>query len=211
MIFGAIGDVRGNLPALRAVLHSLEEEGIQSIVNTGDSAVGFGEPNGVIDALILAKVVSVQGERDRHLTRFLRKRNSLQERLSKEDFDALEKASELCGSRQAEYLRSLPPSLTITIDGISVALCHGSLTSQAEVLASDGSEALFLRQRELTHAPIIVCGRGGEAFLRTERGTMFLNPGSVGMAADGRAHYAVFSTEREPWDAELREVEYVST
>ena len=70
--------------------------------------------------------------------------------------------------------------------------------------------ALFRRQRELTAAQIIVCGHGEDAFVLQIDGTLFVNPGSVGMASDGRAHYAVISTETEPWHAELRSAEYES-
>ena len=202
MVFGAIGDVRGNLGALQAVLQALSDEGIQSIVNTGDSAVGGDRPTEVVEALRSAGVVSVQGDRDRLLVRFLRKGASMRERLPQRDFEALERAFELCGSTQAEYLRSLPHSLTVTVDGISVAVCHGSLTSQAERLGAHGPEELFRRQRELTPASIVVCGHGEEAFVRQVEDTLFVNPGSVGMAEDGLAHFAVVSTETEPWGAD---------
>lgn len=96
------------------------------------------------------------------------------------------------------------------MDGVSLELCHGSLTSQSERLQAEDDERLFRRQRELTEARIIVCGQGEEAFVRQIDDTLFIHPGSVGMATDGRAHFAVVSTEIEPWDAQLRSVEYTS-
>ena len=81
MLFAALGDIRGNMPALRRVLDELSDSGIQTIVNTGDSAVGQPWANEVMEALKAVNVTSVQGVRDRMLVRFARKGDSLRERL----------------------------------------------------------------------------------------------------------------------------------
>lgn len=210
MLFAALGDIRGNMPALRRVLDELSDSGIQTLVNTGDSAVGQPWANEVMEALKAVNVTSVQGVRDRMLVRFARKGNSLRERLPEADSEALERAYAQCSSRNIEYLASLPSRAKFAVDGVSVALCHGGLTNQADRLRPTDDPALFRRQRELTDARIIVCGHGEEAFVRQVEDTLFVHPGSVGMAADGRAHYAVISTETDPWNAELRSVDYES-
>jgi predicted phosphodiesterase len=210
MLFAALGDIRGNMPALRPVLDELSDSGIQTIVNTGDSAVGHPWSNAVMEALEASDITSVQGSRDRMLVRFARKGESLRERLSEADFEALERAYARCSSRDIEYLASLPSRAKFALDGVSVEVCHGGLTSQADRLRPTADPALFHRQRELTDARIIVCGHGDEAFVRQVEDTLFVHPGSVGMATDGRAHYAVISTETDPWSAELRSVDYES-
>lgn len=210
MLFAALGDIRGNTPALRRVLDELSDSGIQTVVNTGDSTVGRPWTKEVIEALEAAHITSVQGGRDRLLVRFARKGDSLRDRLPEADFEALERAYAQCSSRDIEYLASLPSRARFAVDGVSVELCHGGLTSQADRLRPADDPALFRRQRELTDARIIVCGHGEAAFVRQVEDTLFVHPGSVGMATDGRAHYAVISTETEPWNAELRSVEYES-
>lgn len=210
MLFAAIGDIRGNLPALDRVLLELADEGIQTIVNTGDSVVGGASVKGVLDALEAHGVTSVQGELDRALVRFQRKQASLRKKYSDQDFAALEAAYSACTSGHIEYLRSLPRTALAAVDGIEIAICHGSLTSQRERLEAESSDEIFKRQRELTPARIIVCGHGTDAFVRWVDDALFVHPGSVGFAADCRAHFAIVSTEREPWDAELRQVDYDS-
>ena len=210
MIFVAIGDIRGNMSALQCVLDLVMHEGIQTIVNTGDSVVDHPGSHEVIQVLRRQSIPSVQGERDRWLARFGRKHDSLRERLPEVDFKALERAYELCSSLDLEYLASLPSRLSLAVDGVSIEVCHGTLTGPANALGPRVDAALFQRQRELTAASIIVCGHGEEAFVRQVDDTLFVHPGSVGMASDGRAHYAVVSTETEPWHADLRSVEYES-
>lgn len=210
MLFAALGDIRGNIFALRRVLDKVSDSGIQTIVNTGDSAVGHSQTGEVIEALEAAQITSVQGAWDRLLTRFARKGNSLRDRLSKADCEALERAYAQCSSRDIEYLASLPSRAKFAVDGVSVEICHGGLTSQADRLQPTDDPALFRRQRELTDARIIVCGHGEGAFVRQVEDTLFVHPGSVGMATDGRAHYAVISTETDPWNAQLLSVEYKS-
>lgn len=210
MLFAAIGDIRGNLPALESVLKKLADEGIQTIVNTGDSAVGFPWGNEVLDLLRSSNTTSVQGGLDRLLARFSRKGQSLRNRLPKAEYENLQEAYGLCSSHSVEFLGSLPSRAKLAVDGVLVEVCHGSLTSQAERLGVGDDEARFQRQRELTESRIVVCGQGEGAFVRRVDDTLFVHPGSVGMASDGRAHFAVVSTEREPWHAQLRSVEYES-
>ncbi|MDK1020856.1 MAG: metallophosphoesterase family protein [Candidatus Hydrogenedentes bacterium] len=210
MLFAALGDIRGNTPALRRVLDELSDSGIQTVVNTGDSTVGRPWTKEVIEALEAAHITSVQGGRDRLLVRFARKGDSLRDRLPEADFEALERAYAQCSSRDIEYLAALPSRARFAVDGVSVELCHGGLTSLADRLRPADDPALFRRQRELTDARIIVCGHGEEAFVRLVEDTLFVHPGSVGMATDGRAHYALISTETDPWSAELHSVEFES-
>lgn len=210
MLLAAIGDIRGNLPALQATLDMLHEEGIQTIVNTGDSVVGHPWGDAVIDALQASQVISVQGESDRRIVRFRRKRDALKTRLAPPEFEALQRAYEACTSRHLEYLRDLPHMRSFTIDGVSIALCHGTLSSQAEGLKFAHPLDRFLRQREIVPAQIIVCGRGQDAFTRTVEDALFVHPGSVGMADDGRAHYTVISTEEKPIRADHRTLAYSS-
>ena len=120
MIFAAIGDIRGNMIALKCVLDLVLHEGIQTIVNTGDSVVDHPGSHEVIEVLRHQSIPSVQGERDRLLARFSRKHASLRERLPEADFEALERAYDLCTSRDLEYLASLPSRLSLAVDGVSI-------------------------------------------------------------------------------------------
>ena len=204
MIFAAIGGIHGNLPALEAVLEAIDEEGIQTIVNTGDCAVGHPWANETIALLRDRKIPTVQGEMDRRLVRARRKEETLREKLDPETFARLEEAFAACDSVNIEWLRGLPRKLTLTIDGVDIVLCHGTLTSQSQSLAADDMQERFQRQREVNPAPIIVCGRSAAPYAREVDGTLFVNPGLLGEGQSAR--YAIVSTEAEPYTAELRAI-----
>ena len=210
MIFAALGDLHGNLSALESVLDEIEDEGIQTIVNTGDIAVGGASPNEVIACLRERHIPSAQSEADRWLTRFSRKRSTFSRKLSAEDFAALEIAYNLCSSENLEFLGGLPRQIQLDVDGISIAVCHGSFATQQDELSESDPDMQFLRQREILSAQVYVFGRSHHPYWRSIEGQLYLNPGSVGMntMGEGVASYAVVSTEDEPWTVTHRHTAY---
>lgn len=210
VILAALGDVHGNWPALNAVLAQIDDEGIQTVVNTGDCVTGHPWANEVIDCFRERNIATVQGEYDRQIARFMVRKRSLQARHDAEEFAEIEKTYQSCRSTNIEFLRGLPRQREIAIDGIPVALCHGTLASQAESLTEDDSDDRYLRQREISPAEIIVFGRTHVPHTRWAGGTLFVNPGSVGIprGEEMRAGYAVISTESDPWQVEQRWVDY---
>lgn len=210
LIVAALGDIHGNWPAFEAVISQIDDEGIQTVVNTGDCVVGHPWPNEVLGCLRDRGIVTVQGEFDRQVARFVVRKRSLQERHDAEEFAEIEGAYRCCSSANIEFLQSLPRQRESSVDGVHIVVCHGTLASQAESLTDGDSDDCFLRQREIVPADIIILGRTHISHSRLVGGTLFVNPGSVGVA-DGeepRAGYAVISTESEPWEVEQRWVEY---
>ncbi len=225
MIIAAIGDIHGNLSALEAVLAEIDAGGVQTIVNTGDCVAGHPWPNQVIQTLQARRIPTVQGSSDRHVLRAQRKREGLAKRYGAASFQVLEEAHQACTAGSLEYLRALPRTLQLTIDGVMVALCHGTPASQSERLFEHDEAGRFRRQREsASAASLVICGATHQPYSRTVDGTLFVNPGSVGAPEDAAhdlsvmasvdtatpatAPYALISTEEEPWRAEFRRVAY---
>jgi len=204
MIFAAIGHAAGDIARLDAVLHTLDEEGVQAIVNTGDSVVGGSRPNDVVDRLQARQIVSVQSESDRLVVRSLRKGASLRERLDPERYAAIVNTYKRCGSREIEYLRSLPRTRLLEPEGVAVALYHGAYNRQSDLLRPDTADTVLRRQREIAPAAVHVFGGEPMPFTRLIDGTLFVNPGWISGAPDGNIHFALVSTETEPATAELR-------
>lgn len=208
MLIAALGAIHGNLPALEAALDAIDDAGIHTILNTGDSVVGGDCPNEVVELLCERDIPGVQGEVDRYTVLFQRKQASFKGKdVTPELLDEIRHANEALRSENLEYLRGLPRHRTLTIDGIPIALCHGTLTSQSDSIKADDPDSVFLRQREIIPARIIVCGRTLESFSRIVGNTLFASPGSVG-ATKGAAHYAIIHAEEEPWTAKLLTAPY---
>ena len=210
MLAAAIGDIHGNRPALDAVLHAIDDAGIQTILNTGDCVGKHPWPNEVVDLLRARAVPTVQGERDRAAARFTRKQKTLQQTSSPEEFDALLRTHEALRSDNLEFLAGLPRQRWVTVDAIVLYLCHGTPSGQTDALHETDALMRFQRIREHANAAIVVCGHSGEAFARVVNEVLFVNPGAVS-AADPEhplASYAVIDTEHEPWCAHLHRVPY---
>lgn len=210
MLLALIGDIHGNLPALEAVLERIDDEGIQTVLNTGDAVGGFPWPNEVVDLLRRRDIPSVQGEVDRMAAGFLRRGKSIRGKASPEMLAHLEWTYDRLRSDNLEHLGTLPRHRALCYEGIDVFLCHGSPSSQSDSLLEDDEEARFLRQRETANAPVVVCGRTHRPFWRDVAGTHFIDPGSVGIPAEGRAvaRYAVLDTEQDPWSVDLAAAPY---
>lgn len=211
MILAAVGGIHGHLPALQAALAAIDEAGIHTILNTGDSVVGYAWPNEVVDLLRDRSIPSAQGELDRLAVVYLRKEASLRAKgVAVDLLDRIRQTNDDLRSDNVEFLRSLPRCRSLTVDGISIALCHGTLTSQSDSLRADGSDNKFRRQREIFPARIIVCGRTPDPFSRLVDDTLFVNPGCVGgpSGKKPRARYAIINAESEPWSAEMLSVSY---
>ncbi|MFP6582507.1 MAG: metallophosphoesterase family protein [Candidatus Hydrogenedentota bacterium] len=206
MIIAAMGDIHGNAKALDAVLDDIDSFGILTILHTGDCVCGHDGNTEVLATLQERNVPGALGEWDHRLLRIVRKRKTLSNKLSEQDFAMLDAAYRQCSSSQMEYLDNLVRLYTQTLDGISIALCHGTLSSFRNSMSADNDDNVYLRQRELVPARIIINGRTHVAHSRTLGDTLFVNPGSVGMNEDGKARYAIISTESAKWDVDFREV-----
>ncbi|NUM56058.1 MAG: metallophosphoesterase family protein [Candidatus Hydrogenedentes bacterium] len=202
MLVAVLGGAAGNVAALDSALAEIDDRGIHTVLCTGNLAVGDSDGNRVIERLRERRVTCVQGEFDRFVVRALRKADSLRKRLTEAAFEAIVCAHESLASENVEYLRALPHRLTLSFEGKTICLCHGSVTSQGNALHADDSLEVFRRQREAANCDVIVCGSDVEAFVREIDTTLFVNPGRVD-AVMGRAAFAVIDTDGVPAIGEL--------
>ncbi len=208
MILAAFGAAYGDVSALHELLQTIDDEGIQTILCTGDCAVGP-NANEVIKLLRRRGVHIVQGESDRLLARFGRKRKRYEKELDSDRFAVLEQAHRSCDSECLEWLGGLPHSRTLTIDGELVSLFNGTISSPAARLDAEDPDSSFQRQREIVPAIVHVCGPSNTAFLRSVDGSLFVDPGPL--VSDGsHIFYAVVDTESPQPRAEMKSCERAS-
>ncbi len=204
MLIAALGDVNGHANALKAVLAFVMNEGILTVVQTGNLA-GEGGGDTVITLLEGCEARVAQGEMDRLHLRFEQKREQLKKKLSQEEFDALSKAHEQLSSASLEYLRGLHKRVEFQVDGVHMLLCHGSPTSQADILDKDTPLTRMQRQRESVEARLIVSGGAAQAFSRQIEDTLFVGPGPL-LARPGQAQFTLIDTDAHPWRAVVQGV-----
>lgn len=205
MIFAAIGDIRGDLPALDAAIGAIGEAGLLTVLHTGDAVAGGPDGAAVLDRLRVHGVHCVASGRDRAVARFQKMRHSLARKCAAEEYESLQAAHEALPSASLEYLAGVPRDIRLTLEGVEVVLCHGALGSQRGSILAESSVQYLERQREIAPVELIVTGGAPTPFHRVVGDTHFVCPGPL--RAGARAiRYAVINTEARPFTATFPEV-----
>jgi len=205
MLFAAFGDISGHAGPLRRALFHAEEAGIMTFLQAGNVAVGGPEPEKVLQILAQSPVIGVRGDTDWTLARFEKKRSTFEKRLDPSEFAAYELAANSLTSSSVEWLDKLPRTRQLSLENISVILCHGTPMSEREVLEADTPLSRLQRCREARPAQIIVCGGAARPYSRWVDDTLFVNCGRL--TEDGEtATYVTISTDDSPWAVRIVEV-----
>jgi putative phosphoesterase len=162
MRIAALYDVHGNLPALEAVLTEVAGSSVDYIVVGGDVAAGP-MPQEVLSLIrdLGDKTVWVRGNGDREPGPWA--------------------ADKLDASEQS-FLRDLPTSVTLDVDGLGKTLfCHGSPRSDEEILTAISPERRVASALVGVPERVIVCGHTHTQFDREVAGVRLVNAGSIGM------------------------------
>lgn len=202
MLLAVIGAIRGDLPALRAVLQSVDQSGIHTLLQTGDLVEGGPQPDEVIGLLSERQVPCVRGAVDRSVAKFVKRNATLRKRLDPVRFAACQRAHEALSAAHIEWLDRLPRHRELLIDGTRILLCHGAFASQNEILSQDTPEMWFLRERERTESELVVSGGAEQPFHRAVAGTLFVGPGVIRPAPD-QAAWMLVNTEVAPWSSTI--------
>jgi predicted phosphodiesterase len=179
-------DIHGNLPALEAVLAAAEEAGATSYVLGGDYATFGPWPGETVELLDTIPVrVRIRG----NVERWLREEPDVPPAARELVTAAIDAARESLGDELAARLYELPERAEL--EGMLV--CHGSPRSDVDTFAPQpeaDEEGMLEGESDRT----IVFGHSHRQFRRPgPRGTLLVNPGSVGMPLDGdpRAAWAL--------------------
>ena len=206
MLIAAIGGAHGDIRALDSALSRIDDLGVHTVLCTGNLAAGGDDGNAVIERLRERRVRCVQGEEDRLVVRALRKEESLRKRLDERTFDAVMRAHESLTNTNIEFLRALPHRLDLSFEAKAICLCHGTVSSQSNVLTSEDSTDRFRRQREAANAQVIVCGSDDDAFVKVVDETLFVNPGALKASAN-TVWFVVVNTDDEPCSAVIERID----
>jgi predicted phosphodiesterase len=198
--------VRGNLPVLEAIFEAVEQRGIETIFNAGNTVGLYPWPNEVIACLQQRRVPTVQGIDDRNTARFLRSSERMLRKIPENARRALAWTHAHTSSMNIEWLGTLPKEQRFTLEGIDILLCHGAPTGTKKLLTADTSREVLERQREATHAHLILCGGSDVPFARQVEDTLFVCPGAA--TGPAGAGYAIVDTETVPWAVTFPDAPY---
>jgi predicted phosphodiesterase len=234
MKIAAISDIHGNLHALQAVLADIDREGVDLIINCGDTLGGPLESAKTADLLMARGIPMIAGNHERQLLTLA------PEKLNRSDACT---NSEINGAHR-QWLMTAPPTLWLFDD---VFICHGTPFSDLhywlETVTPDfgqhGSRGVrAATQQEIIErlgqgdhtkkASLIFCGHTHVPRVARvpapDNGPSItvVNAGSVGLPAyddlhphlhwietgSPQARYAIAEKSASGWDVQLRSLAY---
>jgi len=218
MRIAVLSDIHGNLLALSAVLRDLAHRQVDTIVNLGDSLSGPLQPSETAAFLMAQPWVHLVGNHERQLLDFE------PERLGPSDRYAHSQLS----SEAFDWMAKLPPKRLLNGE---VFLCHGTPRSDIEYFLDtvDARRVRAATPDEIDErlgpvsTAVVVCGHTHiPRVVRSRKGQLLVNPGSVGLQAyedenpayhvvenlSPNARYAVVEKRGGTWSAQLLAVSY---
>jgi predicted phosphodiesterase len=212
-------DIHGNAPALQAVLHELQGERIDALMNLGDIFYGPLWPRRTWELLQSLNAVTIRGNEDRLIDQATPQQIAQHPTL-RYDVEDL-------GDEPIAWMRALPPVAQLD----DIYACHGTPDSDVTYLLEDVSsgDAVLRDEQDIRtrlgaiDERVIVCGHSHTPrALRLPDGTLIVNPGSVGLPAydddlpvphrmqtgTPHARWALIERTAQGWRADLRSAAY---
>lgn len=207
------GDIHGNLPALEAVLQDMQAKGLTRLYCLGD-LVGYGTfPNEVVGAIQAGGIPTLMGNYDlgvgqdsddcgcAYKAEIDRARGERSIAWTNAHTTAEHKA----------FLRGLPSSIAVQLDGVCVLLVHGSPRKVNEYLFEDRPDSTFERILDGVEADVLVCGHTHLPYHKIlPSGRQVINAGSVGKPKDHdpRACYITLAADGRRLAVDFHRVDY---
>lgn len=215
-----LSDIHGNVHAMQAVLHDLQQRAIQTILNLGDTLYGPIAPRATYDLLMQLDIISIRGNQDRQIYEAAPAEKAANPTMAFVHDDL--------GEAPLAWMQSLPFDLYLTDD---IYLCHGSPSDDGIYLLEDVATGFPRMRDEATMLPmlngitasLILCGHTHiPRVVQLASGQLIVNPGSVGLPAytddmpvphametySPHASYAIVEQTEHGWQVELVRVTY---
>lgn len=209
MRVAVFADIHGNCVAFDAVLADIEAERVDALVCLGDVVEGGPQPMECLERLRELDCPVVLGNTDEWLLEW-----------ETEGVEAARVAQgqwtrARLGDDGLAFLRSFVPSVEVG----DILCFHGSPRSNTDLVQPTTPDAELADMLEGVDAPVLTGGHIHLQWVRRFLGSVFFNPGSVGMANDFKraarelgfdrfAEYALVAVEGERLSLDLRRVPY---
>lgn len=213
MRIAVLSDIHGNLAALEAVVADFKRRGVDAVVNLGDSLSGPLLPRETAQYLMAKKWVNLAGNHERQLLH-INQNSGPSDRYAREQL----------GQAELEWIAELSHTQSYNEH---VLICHGAPGSDTVTLLQTAERAATVAEVEQrlgnSFAELILCGHSHVArSVRSAKGCLIVNPGSVGLQAYEDTHphyhlvesgspdarYAIVEDRKTGWVVEMLTVPY---
>ncbi len=205
-----LSDIHGNMHALDAVIKDMKD--CERVLCLGDLAMAGPQPKKVIDYIREQKNWSViQGNTDKLIADFspeiienLKHKFPVMANALADDYKFLEEDKK-------EYLRNLPPRMSLEIEGVKILLVHGSPRLNNEDILPNMALKDIEAMLEGVKEDLIFCGHTHvPCGYQTNKKQTVVNVGSVGrpMTENAKACYVIADFQDGGFSIEHRFVDY---
>ncbi len=187
MKFGVLGDIHGNIEALRAAYEATRQAGAEKIYHLGDLGGYSPFVNEVVDFVMQRDIKGVQGNYDETVANDrehcgCKYEDPVQEEMANKSFLWTKQHA---SGKTKEFLRALPFKHTFLAHDKKVMLVHATPSKNNLYWYEDRPEKFFRAMAGKTDADILVYGHTHKPYRRDFEGKIFINAGSAGKPKDG--------------------------
>ncbi len=211
MMLAILGDIHGNIEALRAA-HAAIEGSVDAVFHLGDLGGYAPFVNEVADFLVEHGIRGVQGNYDDAVANDrehcgCRSEDAEQERMATLSFEWTKRH---VTPKTKAYLASLPKEIAFEAGGRKVLIFHAAPHKNNLYWFEDRPEKFFREMADKGDADILIYGHTHKPYRKDLDGKVFLNAGSVGKPKDGdpRACVALIKIASDAVRVEFRRVAY---
>lgn len=211
MRIAVLGDIHGNIGALKAVFE-IVSEGVEAVFHLGDLGGYAPFVNEVADFLVDHGIHGVQGNYDDAVAHDrehcgCRSEDPVQEQMAGLSFEWTKRR---VTPKTKAYMAGLPKEIVVAARGRKVAIFHAAPHKNNLYWFEDRPEKFFREMAGKSDADILVYGHTHKPYRKDLDGRVFINAGSVGKPKDGDSRACLTLIEIEPNEVrvEFRRVEY---
>ncbi len=212
MKIAILGDIHGNIEALKAAYAAAVNEKAERICHLGDLGGYAPFVNEAVDFLKERRVEGVQGNYDEAVAEGkehcgCRYESPLQAEMAGLSFEWTKKRS---SPESRDYMLSLPFELSFYAEGRRVKVFHATPLKNNLYWHEEREEKFFREMARRAAADVMIYGHTHLPYRNEIGGKVFINAGSVGKPKDGdtRACLAVIEISTDAVEADFTRVTY---
>lgn len=187
MKFAVLGDVHGNIEALKAAYGAALAAGAEKIYHLGDLGGYSPFVNEVVDFIMEHKIEGVQGNYDDGVAHGrehcgCKSEDPVQEDMANQSF-AWTKAHTT--EKAKDFLGKLPAEITFSVHNRKIALFHATPRKNNLYWFEGRPDKFYQEMSGKVDAGILIYGHTHKPYRRDFENRVFINAGSVGKPKDG--------------------------
>ena len=195
MKIAVISDIHGNYDALVEVLKQAKKEQVEHLLVLGDVVGYYYHPDKVLELLSEWSFDIIKGNHEIILEDLILD-SSLQESIRLKYGSGHQEAINKLSKKQLEFLKTLPETKSVHLDGVSILMCHGSPWSNNYYIYPDCKKKIIQKCDSQEHDFVLI-GHSHYSFAIKNANSVLINPGSVGQSRKigGKAYWAIINTQ----------------